>query len=124
MNERERAAFQALIEEWAGANRQLPPVLARVVRSGSTSAGQADALQPRYTVDVQVLAADGSDAAEWPVLHEVPLDVIWAGPGVGVWALPAKAAIVRVGWYYGDPRSALRRRRRAAGPGRARALRG
>lgn len=59
--------------------------------------------QPGYTCDVRVLAPDGSDDPDLPVLQRVEIAPLWAGPGQGVFALPPVGALVRVGFYYGDP---------------------
>jgi len=77
------------------------PIRARVtaVHEGG---GASSELEPRYSVDVQPLAPDGSPDPDLPELPDVPLGVLWAGPGRGLFALPTVGAIVRVGFEYGD----------------------
>lgn len=101
MRSRDQAALQKLVEKYSG--RRLPPVRARVVRAAGSSGGRADELQPRYAVDVQVLRRDWSEDTDWPVLPDVEVPVLWAGPKRGVYALPKVKSIVRLGFYYDDP---------------------
>jgi len=76
-------------------------VLARV-KKVHAAGGRMTGLEPRYSVDVQVLAPDGSDDGDWPILPDVEISVLWAGPNRGVYCTLAEGAIVRVGFEYGD----------------------
>lgn len=67
------------------------------------AAGPMGSGRAAYAVDVQVLDADGLPRQDLPPLANVELPVIWAGPGRGIYCLPPVGAIVRVGFYYGDP---------------------
>lgn len=82
--------------------RMAHPVKGRVVAVRNTG-GVMGSPDRHYTVDVQVLGPDGSDDAGLPVLPGVELSPFWAGPGRGVFALPPVGALVRVGFYEGDP---------------------
>lgn len=66
-------------------------------------AGRIDDFNRRYSVDVKPLRPDGSEDENAPVIPDVELPVIWAGPGRGIYAVPVVGAIVRVGYYYNDP---------------------
>jgi hypothetical protein len=77
------------------------PVLAKVTKARD-GAGQMSELEPRYSVDVQVLAPDGTNDGDWPVLPDVEIPVQWAGPDQGVYCVPAVDAVVRIGFEYGD----------------------
>lgn len=90
-------ALRGLLPELAAQ----PVVRARVVKVHG-AAGPASELEPRYSVDVEVLRRDGEVAADWPVVPDVPVPVLWAGPGRGVYCLPATGAVVRLGFEYGD----------------------
>src|SRR5690606_8620283 len=78
------------------------PVRARVVKVHEKG-GRIGAFNRRYSVDVQPLLPDGSDDPEAPVIPDVEIPTLWAGPGRGVFALPVVGSIVRLGWYYHDP---------------------
>jgi hypothetical protein len=75
------------------------PIRGRVVRS-HTAAGVAVAGRSPYSVDVQPLNREGID--EGPVLQQVEVSMVVCGANVGVWAMPAPGAIVRVAWHYWD----------------------
>lgn len=75
--------------------------LARVVRTEGV-AGAASDLEPRITVDVEVLTSAGEPDPSWPVVTGVVWCVGWAGPGRVVSALPAMGARVRLSWLYGQ----------------------
>jgi len=101
--ELEIAALRRLIRE------ALPELLgyhlsirARVV-AVHEEAGRIEEERRRYSVDVQPLRPDGSDDEDAPVIPDVEIPTIWAGPGRGIYALPEVGAIVRVAWDYGDP---------------------
>lgn len=100
MNEREQAALRKLVGERGGRTMMMR---ARVVKGAPTEGGKPDLLTRRYVVDVQPLRPDGADDDEWPVLADVEVPVLWAGPNRGVFGLPAPGAIVRLGFYYDDP---------------------
>lgn len=100
MNEREQAALKTLVGERGS---RTAAMRARVVRGAPTEGGKPDLLTRRYVVDVQPLRPDGGDDAEWPVLSDVEVPVLWAGPHRGVFGLPALGSIVRIGFYYDDP---------------------
>lgn len=76
-------------------------VRARVVKVRE-SAGKMSDLDPRYSVDVQVLDRDGEPDPAWPIIPDVELPMLWAGPGRGVFCVPDVGAVVRVGFYHGD----------------------
>lgn len=78
------------------------PIRARVV-AVHEGRGRMSLLEPRYSVDVQPLTPDLDDDLDQPVIPDVELPIPWAGPGRGVWCLPAVGAIVRVAFYGGDP---------------------
>lgn len=99
MNEREQAALRQLVGERGGRTAMMR---ARVTKGAPTQGGTADLLQPRYVVDVQPLRPDGKDDDEWPVLADVEVPVLWAGPQRGVLGLPSVGSIVRIGFYYDD----------------------
>lgn len=67
------------------------------------SAGLVDALNARYSVDVQLLNGDGSVDENWPQIRDVALPVIWAGNQRGIFALPQLGSVVRMGFYEADP---------------------
>lgn len=101
--ELELAALRRLIRE------ALPELLgfhvsirARVV-AVHEEAGRIEEGRRRYSVDVQPLRPDGSDDENAPVIPDVEIPTIWAGPDRGIFALPEVGAIVRVAWDYGDP---------------------
>jgi len=79
------------------------PHKARVlaVRSSGGAAGPPG--EVRYSVDLEPLTPDGRPDPRRPVLKDVPLDVPWIGTRRGVYALPEVGAVVRVGYYEGDP---------------------
>lgn len=54
------------------------------------------------TVDVQVLDADGLPRSDMPPLASVEVPKSWTGTGWAV-CLPPAGALIRVGFYYGDP---------------------
>lgn len=64
--------------------------------------GRMDALDPRYSVDVEILDRDGQPDPAWPVIPDVELPMLWAGRGRGVYCVPDVGTIVRVGFYEGD----------------------
>lgn len=72
-------------------------VTARVV------AGLATSVAPKASVDVQPLLPGGEPDPSWPLLAEVPVDIGQGGVGRMQLALPQPGAVVRVGFYYGDP---------------------
>lgn len=77
------------------------PIRAKVVkvREGGGTVSDYD---KRYSVDVQPLTKDGTEDATKPVIPDVAIPVIWAGPDRGLFCLPKVGAIVRVGFYYWD----------------------
>ncbi|MGI6542976.1 MAG: hypothetical protein ACOX44_07945 [Limnochordia bacterium] len=78
------------------------PIRARVV-GVHEAGGPIEDERRRYSVDVQPLLPDGSVNENAPVIPDVEIPTIWAGPNRGVFALPAPGSIVRVAWDYGDP---------------------
>lgn len=94
-----RAIFLEIFPEFRGYHF---PVRARVVRVHE-DAGRIGDHGRRYSVDVQPLRPDGSEDDQAPVIPDVELPVIWAGPGRGIYALPEVGSIVRIGFYYNDP---------------------
>lgn len=89
---------RALVPEATGPRG---PIVARVTAI-RTAGGQMDALEPRYSVDVQPQLAAGGDDPAMPEIPDVPMPVLWAGPGRGVYCQPAVGALVRIGFEYGD----------------------
>ncbi|NUN13500.1 MAG: hypothetical protein HUU55_07680 [Myxococcales bacterium] len=85
--------------------RELPWMMARKARvvAVHSGGGMVDAMNARYSVDVQPLTREGGVDAEMPVICDVELPVVWGGPGRGVYALPAIGTVVRLGFYWGDP---------------------
>ena len=75
--------------------------LARVVAVES-GAGVATGLEPRLSVSVQPLTADGTDDPSWPMITGVRVAVLASGDGQGLTWLPATGAIVRLSWLYGS----------------------
>lgn len=78
------------------------PIKAKVVKVYE-NAGKADDYNSIYSCDVQPLTKDGSVDEDSPVIPDVEIPVIWAGPDRGIYSLPVKGATVRVGFYYNDP---------------------
>jgi hypothetical protein len=78
------------------------PVKARVVKVHE-AAGKIDAMKKVYSADVQPLLPDGGVDGKSPVVPDVEIPVIWAGPLRGVYCLPAVGAVVRLCYYYNDP---------------------
>ncbi|MCL4514157.1 MAG: phage baseplate assembly protein V [Firmicutes bacterium] len=78
------------------------PIRAKVVKVYE-GAGRMDPFNHRYSVDVQPLSPDGSVNKKAPVIPDVEIPVLWAGPARGVYCLPVVGAIVRVAFYYNDP---------------------
>lgn len=78
------------------------PIRGKVVKVNE-SGGRIDEFNRRYSVDVQPLKPDGSVDEMAPVIPDVEVPVIWAGPGRGIYASPEVGAIVRIGFYYNDP---------------------
>lgn len=68
-----------------------------------TKKGKVDDFNKWYAVDVQPLLPDGQVNQNAPEIHDVPIDVIWGADKRGIFCLPVKDAIVRVGYYYNDP---------------------
>ncbi|MEI9742736.1 hypothetical protein [Enterobacter ludwigii] len=62
----------------------------------------SDAFRPRYAVNLQLLDADGNDAA-MPELIAVPLPVPFAGMEGGLFQFPPEGALVEVGYVDGRP---------------------
>ncbi|MBM4394354.1 MAG: hypothetical protein FJ087_01535 [Deltaproteobacteria bacterium] len=96
-----KAALVKLLRAGSPELRGMHPVQARVVKTHGDAGAMTEA-EPRYSVDVQVLRRDGGDDPDWPVIPDVECPVLWAGPGCGVYAMPAVGAVVRVGFLYGD----------------------
>ena len=94
-----RTVIKASFPELAGYQY---PIRARVV-AVREAGGPMRANAPRYAADVKPLRPDWTEDPDRPVIPDVEIPVIWAGPNRGVYCLPAVGAIVRVGWYYGDP---------------------
>lgn len=75
--------------------------IGKVLASG-VAAGATTHLEPRVTVDVQVLTPTGEADKTWPVITGVRLAVPWSGPTRGAFSLPAVGALVRLSWLYGQ----------------------
>lgn len=77
------------------------PIRAKVVKVHE-GGGTVSDYDKRYSVDVQPLTKDGTADPTKPVIPDVAIPVIWAGPNRGLFCLPKVGAIVRVGFYYWD----------------------
>ena len=77
------------------------PIRAKVVKVHEAGGIVSD-FDKRYSVDVQPLAKDGTEDATKPVIPDVAIPIIWAGPDRGLFCLPKVGAVVRVGFYYWD----------------------
>lgn len=77
------------------------PIRAKVVKVHE-GGGKISDFDKRYSVDVQPLARDGTEDKTKPVIPDVAIPVLWAGPDRGLFCLPKVGAIVRVGFYYWD----------------------
>lgn len=95
-----RKTIETLFPWMAGPHHMV--VLARVVKV-HVAGGKMDEFGARYSVDVQPLAPDGSDDSNAPIVPDVELPVLWAGPDRGIYCLPEVGSIVRLGYYYHDP---------------------
>lgn len=73
----------------------------RVVRKGRVTRVYQTA--SRYRCDVQPTRNDETDDLTQPVLTEVEIPVLWAGPQRGIYCLPTVGARVGIGYYDGDP---------------------
>lgn len=69
------------------------------VKSGNFS----DPFRPRYSVDVQLLDADGKPDAQTPVYSAVPLPVPMAGNDSGMYQFPPEGTLVEVAFTDGRP---------------------
>ncbi|MCM0757341.1 phage baseplate assembly protein V [Sporomusa sphaeroides DSM 2875] len=78
------------------------PIRAKVVKVREAG-GRVGAYKKLYSVDVQPLKPDGSIDTDSPVIPDVEISPIWAGPQRGIFCLPVVGAIVRVAFYYNDP---------------------
>ncbi|MDI3547880.1 MAG: hypothetical protein PWR10_1532 [Halanaerobiales bacterium] len=78
------------------------PIKGKVVKVYEAG-GQSDEFNNIYSCDVQPLNKSGSVDENAPVIPDVEIPVIWAGPQRGIYALPEIGSIVRVGFYYHDP---------------------
>lgn len=78
------------------------PMKARVEKLHE-SGGLVEDFNKVYSADVQPLKPDGSVDADKPVIPDVPIDIVWAGPDRAVMALPPVGAVVRVEFYYWNP---------------------
>lgn len=92
-----RRALPELEQHTAGPRR------ARVT-GVETEGGQVDELHGRYSITVQPILANGEDDPDQPEIPDLALPVIWGGAnGRGIFARPKKGALVRIGYYEGDP---------------------
>lgn len=55
-----------------------------------------------YSCDVQPLNFDGSVDEDFPIIPDVPIDVLWNGSKIGVYCLPTVGCLVRIEFYYWD----------------------
>lgn len=78
------------------------PIRAKVVKVYE-SGGRIGEFNKHYSVDVQPLYPDGSVNADAPIIPDVEIPVLWAGPSRGIYCLPTIGSIVRVGFYHYDP---------------------
>lgn len=78
------------------------PIRAKVVKVNEAG-GKVEEFNKRYSVDVQPLKPDSTIDDSAPVIPDVEIPVIWAGPGRGIFCLPVAGAVVRIGFYYNDP---------------------
>lgn len=92
-----RRAMPELEQRVAGPRR------ARVTKA-SAAGGTVDEFHGQYSVTVQPILANGEDDPDHPEIPDLALPVIWGGAnGRGVYARPAAGALVRIGYYEGDP---------------------
>lgn len=77
------------------------PIRAKVVKVHE-GGGTVSDYNKCYSVDVQPLTKDGTADVTKPVIPDVAIPVLWAGPDRGLFCLPKIGAIVRVGFYYWD----------------------
>lgn len=97
-----RGIMRTLFPELA-AGTHLPHKARVIAVHGVAGAVRADGLgSRRYSLDVEPLTPDGEPDPDRPPLLDVPLEVSWAGPGRGVFALPETGATVRVCYYGGS----------------------
>ena len=94
-----KAIFQELFPDLNGYHY---PIKAKVV-AVHEQGGKVTDFQKLYSVDVQPLKPDGTIDDTQPVIPDVELPVVWAGPQRGIFCLPVKGAVVRLGYYYNDP---------------------
>ncbi|GAB6100444.1 hypothetical protein JCM16358_23230 [Halanaerocella petrolearia] len=78
------------------------PIKAKVVKVHE-SGGKVNEFDNLYSCDVQPLKKDGSVDEESPVIPDVEIPVVWAGDQRGVFCLPKKGTVCRIGFYYNDP---------------------
>lgn len=90
----------AIFPEFAGDYHY--PIRAKVVGVRETG-GKLDEFNRRYAVDVQPLHPDGTVNEAAPVIPDVEIPLLWAGPNRGIFCLPVVGAVVRLGYYYNDP---------------------
>jgi hypothetical protein len=95
-----KKAFLAIFPEFGGGYHY--PIRAKVVKVHEAG-GRVHEYDRRYSVDVQPLKPDGGVDEAAPVIPDVEIPVLWAGPGRGVFCLPVVGSIVRVCFYYYDP---------------------
>jgi phage baseplate assembly protein gpV len=72
------------------------PRKGRIVKTYSAGNG-------KYVADVQPLRNDDSSDPSEPVIPEVEIPVIWAGPGRGIVCPPAVGSFCDITYYDGDP---------------------
>lgn len=91
--------FKAIFPELNGYHY---PIRARVT-AVHEAGGTVGDFNKIYSIDVQPLKPDGSVDDMQPVIPDVELPVLWAGPQRGIYCLPVIGAIVRLAYYYNDP---------------------
>lgn len=97
-----RNLMKALFPE-LGSGTHLPHKARVLDVHGTAGSVAADGTgERRYSLDVEPLTPDGEADYSRPVLHDVPLEVMWTGPDRGVFGLPAPGSVVRVCYYGGS----------------------
>lgn len=98
--------FQRLLRQaFPGFPDHYAPRLGEVVAIADPPAAEesTDRFRPRYAVDVQPLTPAGDADPDAPVLAGLPLPVIAAGQGRGIYGFPAIGARVLYAFAYGLP---------------------
>jgi hypothetical protein len=86
------------------ANGWFVPLFGRVTNIGEPAKGETISReQPIMAVTVQMLAPNGNDDEDMPLLEDVLVPVPAAGNAQGQWSRPAVGTVVEVAFAYGRP---------------------